>query len=222
MTEAVEYQTFSLKDSLYDRDTLLLRYDIRYPQFSSDDFSVGCINERYARQAAAYAQHCREELFRQAQEQRGEDTQTDAPIRVFEVVQAFEITMNEDCTLSLWFDRYEYTGGAHGNTQRTSDTWDVASCARIRLSAICSVPARCRDYIVGQITRQIEARMAEGDVFFDDYRRNATLYFCPNSFYLTPGAMVLYYQQYEIAPYSSGIPEFPIQYSAMIRKPDCT
>ena len=92
MAMGVEYRTFRLSEELYYRDILLLRYDIKYPQIYSDEFPVGCINQRYAAKATAYAQHCRVTLFRQAKEQYEEGLQIEAPVRVFEAVQAFTVT----------------------------------------------------------------------------------------------------------------------------------
>ena len=221
MARDLEYRTLQMSEDLYYRDTLLLRYDIKYPQFYSETFPVGCINQRYAAKATAYAQHCRHTLFSQAKEQYEEGQQIDAPVRVFEAVQAYTITLNQDCTLSLYFDRYEYTGGAHGNTIRISDTWDTAACVRIRLSGLCSLPARCREYIIDEVNRQIEAQITQGEYYFDDYRKSVSMYFSPQSFYLVPEGMKVYYQLYELVPYSSGIPEFLIPYSAMIQKPGC-
>lgn len=221
MAMGVESRTFQMSEELFYRDTLLLKYDIKYPQFYSDTFPVGCINQRYAAKATAYAQHCRVTLFNQAKEQYEEGLQIDAPVRVFEAVQVYTITLNQDCTLSLYFDRYEYTGGAHGNTVRSSDTWDVSACTRIRLNALCALPARCRDYIMDEVNRQIEVQIAQGDYYFDDHRRNVAMYFSPQSFYLVPEGMKVYYQLYELVPYSSGIPEYLIPYSAMIQKPSC-
>lgn len=221
MAAGVEYRSFHISEELYYRDTLLLRYDIQYPQLYSEAFPVVCINQRYAAKATAYAQHCRHTLFRQAKEQFEENEQTGAPVRVFEAVMAFTITLNETCTLSLYFDKYEYTGGAHGNTVRSSDTWDLSACARIRLYALCALPSQCRGVIIGEINRQIETQIAEGEYYFEDYRRNAALYFNPQSFYLVPQGITVYYQQYELAPYSSGIREFLIPYSLMIMKPGC-
>jgi hypothetical protein len=222
MASEVEYLIMRMQDALYYRDVLLLKYDIQYPQFYMDGMPVACLNQRYAAKAAAYAQYCRDTLFRQAKEQYEEDQQIDAPVRVFDAVTTFTVTLNENCTLSLYSDRYEYTGGAHGNTVRTSDTWDVPACAHIPLSALCTLPAGCRAYVIQQIVRQIEMQIAEGEYYFDDYRKNTALYFNPRSFYLTHDGLTVYYQQYEIAPYSSGIPEFSIPYSTKIRKPDCT
>jgi len=59
------------------------------------------------------------------------------------------------------------------------------------------------------------------NIYFDDYEKNVANYFNPKSFYLVPDGIVIYFQQYEIAPYASGIPQFTIPYSAYILKPGC-
>lgn len=77
-------------------------------------------------------------------------------------------------------------------------------------------------YITGEVIRQIRTQMqnGEGD-YFEDYEKNAVEEFDPGQFYLTPEGVVVYYQQYAIAPYSSGIPVFLIPYSKRLREPRC-
>ena len=59
------------------------------------------------------------------------------------------------------------------------------------------------------IARQIAKRLRETPgSYFEDYRSLLRDTFNVNSFYLQPGSGVIYYQQYDIAPYSTGIPEF--------------
>ena len=65
------------------------------------------------------------------------------------------------------------------------------------------------EQIIGQIAEQIAAG---NDIYFDDYEENVIAEFNPQNFYLTPEGLVIFYQQYAIAPYSSGIMEFTIPY----------
>ena len=48
---------------------------------------------------------------------------------------------------------------------------------------------------------------------FDDYPELLRSTFQAGNFYLTPEGIVIYYQQYDIAPYSSGITEFLLPFS---------
>ena len=55
-----------------------------------------------------------------------------------------------------------------------------------------------------------------------NYEKNVEQYFNPEHFYLKPAGLVVYFQQYEIAPYSSGIPEFTIPYlEEYVLRPQC-
>ena len=47
-----------------------------------------------------------------------------------------------------------------------------------------------------------------GATYFDDYAKLIQNTFNPDSFYLFPGGVVIYFQQYDIAPYATGLPEF--------------
>jgi len=56
---------------------------------------------------------------------------------------------------------------------------------------------------------QIARRLKENPgTYFDDYKTLLHNTFRINNFYLEPGKLVIYFQQYDIAPYSTGLPEF--------------
>ncbi len=101
------------------------------------------------------------------------------------------------------------SGGAHGNTIRHSDTWSVKNGGRISLYQFTDDPAAFRAEILNSIREQIERQTAGGEgMYFEDYPRLIREHFDPESYYLSPEGLVIYYQQYDIAPYASGIPEF--------------
>ncbi len=59
------------------------------------------------------------------------------------------------------------------------------------------------------IENEIAVRQKENPgTYFDDYANLIRGNFDMNAFYLKPCGVVIYYQQYDIAPYASGIPEF--------------
>ena len=100
-------------------------------------------------------------------------------------------------------------GGAHGETKRTSDTWDFVTGNRLKLADAYSLTPASLYQLHRSIARQIAKRLRETPgSYFEDYRSLLRDTFNVNSFYLQPGSGVIYYQQYDIAPYSTGIPEF--------------
>jgi hypothetical protein len=59
-------------------------------------------------------------------------------------------------------------------------------------------------------------------IYFDDYKKLIVENFNPQSFIITPDSLDFYYQQYDIAPYASGIIVFSIPYEDLgIPKPHC-
>lgn len=207
-----------LQDELEYEGQTLLSYRIEYPEFRASRYQMclAVVNKFYRNMALEYEKRVREELFGLAVEQYREAQEQGYPVRVFEVIQEFKVTYARSCVLSLYMDRYEYTGGAHGSTVRLSQTWNLQKCGQVRLRELVQCPPGFRDYIL----RIVEAQIAKNpDIYFDNYRELIRETFNENSFYCTPRGIVLYYQQYDIAPYASGIREFLIPYSNCVIDP---
>lgn len=128
---------------------------------------------------------------------------------VYEVYRTFEVTFNNYNILSLYVDEYIFSGGAHGNTIRTSQTWD--------LSQVCIIPLEyffCNNpYFLLDILKEINVQIASNpEIYFENTCNLVLETFNPASFYLIPNGIVIYFHQYDIAPYSSGIRVFTISY----------
>ena len=137
----------------------------------------------------------------------------DYPIRLFEAYVDYVVTLNQNCILSLYFDQYEYAGGAHGLTLRYSDTWDLNKCRRMELGDLFPQRSNYKEYLIQTINKQIADEIAKGNgMFFEDYERLVRENLKTNNFYLSKEGVVIYFQQYDIAPYASGIPTFVIPY----------
>lgn len=215
---SVFVQEVTLKNDLVYNGEILLSYQIQYPLFHGA-VCRGCIakiNKYYETQAHTYRQYCEAVLFCLAVRQYRDDMQNGYPVRKFDVMQTFEATYLQSCLVSVYFDRYEYTGGAHGTTLRQSQNWQLQCCGLLSLSRIVRCPPDCKTHLLSAITAQIAA---EPDVYFENAAELAAQTFNPNQFYCTPDGLVLYYQQYDIAPYSSGIREFLIPYGDCVLPP---
>jgi Protein of unknown function (DUF3298). len=192
-------------------DSPVLHYRIEYPRFHHLIYQdqMDRINQWYRSQAEALQQNYETELYKEAVEQFEYSKTNQFPFNPYDAVSVYDVTYNQNDILSLYFDDYVYSGGAHGNTVRHSDTWNIKSGCRISLFQNVEDPDALRTQIINVIKEQIAEQMkGEANWYFDEYPQFVTEYFNPESFYLMPDGVVFYYQQYEIAPYSSGIPEF--------------
>jgi len=207
-----------LEDDLKYNGKTLLTYRIEYPEFRSSFYqmSLTVINRFYRDKALMFQKYCETELFDMAVKQYEGDIENDFPVRVFEALLVYNVTYSAACIISLYFDRYEYTGGAHGNTTRDSQTWNLQKCRIIKLRKLFRCTDDYKSYILNIVEEQIKL---DPDIYFDNFHELISEYFNEDSFYCTPDGIVIYYQQYDIAPYSSGIREFLIPYTDCVLNP---
>lgn len=99
--------------------------------------------------------------------------------------------------LSFELSLYVYSGGAHGSTRVEGYSYDLATGNRYSFSNTYS-------YKNSEINAKIFQQSREQNIpLFEDFK-GITDY--PDNFYLNnEGRPVIIFQQYEIAPYSSGI-----------------
>ena len=215
MQQMISVTTHTLSDVLTYQNEAILTYKIEFPQFSSLIYQKAMqrINAYYQGQAEALKRYIYRTLYFQAVENYQYAKKNGYPVMVFEVQQAYRITHMANHDISLYTDQYTYTGGAHGSTVRTSQTWGLPRGYKIPLKALFPPRFPYRAYLIHKIIQEIERQNASGDsVYFDDYKENVQNTFDENNFYLIPEGIVIYFQQYDIAPYSTGIPEFLIPY----------
>ncbi|OQB24560.1 MAG: hypothetical protein BWY11_00990 [Firmicutes bacterium ADurb.Bin182] len=206
----------------YD-NTALLTLHISAPQISiANPAAQKAINEYYKIEAEKFNSRAAGYLFDRAMEEYNISVANGFPLRAFEAFMNYSVRLNSNCTLSTYFDQYEYAGGAHGSTLRTSVTFDLNNGKRIKLKDLFGAAGNYRRLILDEILIIADKQMATNPVYFNDYRRLIVQNFNGESFYLTPDGIVIYYQQYEIGPYAIGIVEFEIPYQNLgIRPPSC-
>jgi hypothetical protein len=204
-----------LQQDMYYKNHLIMRYTIKYPKFLSDTYQtfMNKLNSLYRIKAVMYERSNIMNLYQMAMVDYDFSISNNYPIKQFEAYVDYSITFHQDCTISLYIDQYEYAGGAHGLTVRFSDTWSLQQNKRMELNELFPQSINYQDFIIQTINRQIELEKENGNsMYFEDYLRLVNVNFKPNNFYLTKEGIVIYFQQYEIAPYASGLPIFVIPY----------
>ncbi len=214
-----------IEEQMMHRGQRMLTYTIQYPEVSSAVFKATAvtINRYYRAKAELTRQRLRHSLYYQAVREFDTTKENpDIPFRPYEAFLACNITYNENCMMSLYFDAYQFTGGAHGNTTRTSDTWDLGCGRRVTMARFFKPGAMYKGYVKSAVIELIRTQTESGDsMYFEEFETNVARYFNANNFYLVPEGLVIYYQQYQIAPYASGIPEFLLPFSEEVLRPQC-
>jgi hypothetical protein len=167
------------------------------------------INANIDRQLFAFLKDNEYNLFIEAVKVYKEAVANGYPVRPFESLLVYQVTKNDLGLLSLYRDRYDYMGGAHGLTIRKSNTYSLKTGANLPLDAFFP---NNYNYIQFLIDEMIKIAKKDPSIYFENYQELIIKYFNPKNYYLTPDGIAIFYQQYEVAPYSSGIIVFEIPY----------
>ncbi|WP_448377308.1 DUF3298 and DUF4163 domain-containing protein [Fervidobacterium sp.] len=131
----------------------------------------------------------------------------------YEVHISTEIKYETKDFVSLAIYYYTFTGGAHGNTIIETYNIDLVKSKFLSLKDIfypdCEYQRRIKEEIIKSLT-------ARSDEFFPEaieYVKNQDISEQP--FTITNKYLEIYYQDYEIAPHSTGLPVFEIPKSLL-------
>lgn len=117
----------------------------------------------------------------------------------------FEVKLNQGGLLSIAAVNYVYTGGAHGMTYYQYINIDLTNGRSIGFGDIFDTDAEI-ERAAAAIAEQI---WEQRDLFFES-TFSADQFLEDQGFYLTENHAVICFGLYELAPYSSGIPEFAV------------
>jgi hypothetical protein len=157
---------------MYYKNSIIMRYTIKYPQFISETYQTlaSKLNSLYRTKAIMYERSNIMNLYQMAMVEYEYSVANNFPVRQFEAYVDFTVTYNQNCFLSLYFDQYEYAGGAHGLTVRYSDTWNLPKSKRVELSEMFPHRPHYREFVIQTIDKQIEYEMFTGDsMYFENY-----------------------------------------------------
>lgn len=175
--------------------------NIKMPQIldGNDEKNINSINNVIAKDIMPKA----EEAEKTAKEYFGMEGQ-EKPTFPFEVHSRYKLGIDNNSIVSLYNDYYEYLGGAHGMTTRTSYTIDKEKEKLLTLKDLFVEGYSYSDVINKNIKEEINKNP-------ENYFNSGSDFKGINenqNFYIEGDNLVIYYQLYDIAPYVFGIPEF--------------
>lgn len=129
-----------------------------------------------------------------------------AKVTPFQLVAKYLVKNNDNKILSLYIEYYQFTGGAHGITTRIPYNIDIKTGNLLSLNDLFKSGFNYKDILNKEIKRQIALepeKYFDNGAIFKGVKDNDT-------FYIEDGYLIMFYGQYELAPYVAGIIEFKI------------
>lgn len=198
----IEITTATLKPTQTNSYT---ETNIKYPVISGLDNAEAevAINKAFK----AHVQTYLEQTQKQAKE-LGAPPKGSA--MTYEVDSGYKVTYNRNGVLSVLVNDYEFLGGAHGGATLTGMTFSLKDGKQIQLSDLLKSNSNYRKDINKIINTEMKK---EEDLYFADSFKGIA---ANRGYYLTDSGLKIYFQQYEIAPYAAGTPEFSFTFKQLL------
>lgn len=194
---------FKLGEKSITKNLPYLKEDIKIPQLMNgkDKTKIDLINNKISNDIIPKAEEA-EKVSKEYFEGAGKVK----PTFPYEIFSRYSTTKDSSSLVSLYNDYYEYLGGAHGMTTRTSYTIDKRREKLLTLKELFAEDYNYIDIINKEIKAEInkhpENYFDSGEIFKEISENQ--------SFYIEGDNLVIYYQLYDLAPYVFGFPEFKI------------
>lgn len=201
-TGSVKSVTVTTKTTKSDEPAI--KVQIKIPQISG---MKDAQKQKYVNQALAKpSMHLKDLITKDAREYYNETQKTGEHFWQYEVAADYVVHYNQNGLLSVTVDNYQFTGGAHGGTERLPFNVDLNSGKFLALKDLFKPGYDYKTVIDNEVRQQIAK---QEDMYFKGQEGFQGIG-GDRSYYLIPGYVVVYFAQYEIAPYAAGMPEFKI------------
>ncbi len=211
--DIIENETHMMQ---YVKSVLLVEANLKFPQLMqfSDKKTKQEIafNNHYIKIVTKTEGYCQSTLLSQASSEYGFRQPNDLFTNYVHYLQ-FTVSYNTERFLSLFLENYEFTGGAHGTTVQTGETWDMNRGKLVSLQELFTPFFNYRSIIISNVMLQASERQKNGEVmYFENLLQNIIKYFDEKNYYLTNEGIAVFYPLYSIAPYVAGIQTFVVGY----------
>lgn len=205
----------TIKDKLYHNKVSMVEVKIDYPLISAGfEGNTMRFNMHYRQKGQKNYRYASTKLYQAAYKHYTVARPQGVPFNNFEFVEVFEPTYCKKPMISLYYDLYEFTGGAHGNTVRKGNTWDMRHGVMLTLDTLFEKDYDHKSFILRYIESDARRRQITGMAsYFEGLGENLRKYYDETNFYLTEEGLAIFYPLYTIAPYADGIQVFIIPFA---------
>lgn len=159
-------------------------------------------------QGAQLANQHRIKLFADEKEAKKNWDASQGPWRAYEYVFTYKVPFNDSGKLSVIYNEYSYTGGAHGMTIGTTYNFDTMTGNIIPLSKLIKGKEKSiQDYTYQQLQKKYSGYIlikSPNEIILNDKNR---------LWVFDKVGIKLIFNEYEVAAYVAGMPEIVVPFS---------
>ncbi|OCL26696.1 hypothetical protein U472_12030 [Orenia metallireducens] len=203
--ESTPLEQIKIKEERIKMDNKLIKIDLKIPKISGmkNKKLQNRLNRTFKNKIVNFSNN-----LKNIAKKHNKDAQDyEFPIYPYQSSTDYQVYYNKDNILSLTITYYEYTGGAHGNYFKEAFNINLHTGKELSLGDLLGKNKDYQKTINDKIKNKIRKHQ---ELYFADDTHNLKILSKNSNFYLQENNLVIYFQVYEIAPYSTGTPEFKI------------
>lgn len=188
-------QNVYIQDKRIFQENDCFKIEISYPSIESSKFIF--LNREITSNINSVISQVRSESICEELKQFNEDFKAEGFV-------SYSVCFENNRLISFYIDYYTFLGGAHGMSVKKGYSLDKKLGKVLKLNDLFAENYDYKTVINDFIYKEIETKKA---LFFDEDFKGIN----PDTeFYIEDNCIVIYFQLYEIAPYSTGFPTFKI------------
>jgi len=211
--EPLDIISLQQEEEINNEGILLLEYSAKYPQIkeTGNDPCLIKINDYYKVKFNDMNEKTLLESKKMASEDFLAAKEGEYEFRPHGLGNTYEVTYNDKGLLSINLLEYTYWGGAHPNSFKESAIFDINTGQKLTLEKLFKVEkVQAIEIVLTEVKKQIEEKGTDELFLYEDALESLPDSFFEEDFYYDGKDIVFYFQQYAIAPYAAGFPEFRI------------
>ncbi len=141
-----------------------------------------------------------------------------SPSMQYEGDSGYKVSYNQNGVISFLLYDYGYLGGAHGGETLTGMTFSLQDGKALKLNDLLKSNASYRQDLKQLLQNEIKKQDGAEDGTLDSFNelsKNSSAYL--DDYYLTDSGFTIFFQQYAIAPYAAGTPEFHFTFNQLLK-----
>lgn len=211
VVENLEYHEVKKIDN-----TDVLDVSLVYPQFKNPDHKPGLdmINTIFSNDFKVQKESAVKDQMEMAKDAYEFSKESpDVPFLINSLAVGYELMNKDNSKISILQSFSVFTGGAHPNTGFSAKTYDVETGKPLKLEQITGKTSEeTKTMVTDQVLAIVEKSITANEGIYNaSYKNDCVQYFDSANFYLKDGKLYVFYQAYDIGPYSSGMPTFEIK-----------
>lgn len=164
------------------------------------------INTLIEKDALAFAEEIKSQGLESAEHSKKQGWE----VRPYEASTSYKVTYKQKNIVSIACTYYRDTLGAHGNSEIKTFNFDLSTGKQLVLKDLFYENESYLSIINGEIQKQIKLNSTE---YFSEKDQGFVSIRSDQPFGIEDGNVIIYFDPYEIAPYSTGAPQFKLPFS---------